>query len=427
MVAEHSVPTSAERDYPAKLIYQRRSWFDAYADFPIPNGVDANLHRNNAAIFDQKLFEIWELGTNVILAWSVLDRGVLVLVCKHSEVIASVENSLDSTDRDENAAYVDSLLAIDKRVPLEELEEIAQHVDAVQVKVDLPFQPGTQLGFDLMSAIAKRYSISHVEDRAVLLFDMVGFSLLTPLEQVTQLNSLSCSINEAYAKLLGRGERLNFARTTTGDGFYIWNRSRGIDENIALYHLMMLILTSNASERRISRMPELVPTLRTCLHVGSHYEFYQPEALNPTTFSYIVGDVTIELARIIEHALPQQILIGDFRTPMYGSDTTSVEIIDSVKYMDRIQRSLKTLIGLDVSSAHIDDIRCYLTGRKQADGEFGISEYELTDKHHKSRRVYNAKLNVHLDSAEPIFLGLQECGLEHFAWRTDALEIPFAG
>jgi hypothetical protein len=72
-----------------------------------------------------------------------------------------------------------------------------------------------------------------VEDRAVILFDAVGFSLLTPLQQVVQLNSLSCSVNAAYAKLLDREININFARTTTGDGFYIWNRMRGVEANVS--------------------------------------------------------------------------------------------------------------------------------------------------------------------------------------------------
>ena len=38
-----------------------------------------------------------------------------------------------------------------------------------------------------------------------------------------------------------------------------------------------------------------VPLLRTCFDIGGHYEFYQSEGLSPTVYSYIVGEVTIEL------------------------------------------------------------------------------------------------------------------------------------
>jgi len=231
---------------------------------------------------------------------------------------------------------------------------------------------------------------------------------------VTQLNSLSCSINAAYAKLLGQGDSLNFARTTTGDGFYIWNRSRGIDANIALYHLLMLILADNAAEHRASETKNLIPVLRTSLHVGSHYEFYQPEALNPTTFSYIVGDVTIELARINEHAKPHQILVGAFEAPMYGSDGESVEIIDSIRYVEQIQRYLRTLSGFDLAGREIETVSCYLTGDKTNNSGFNISEYSFADKHQRKHRVYNAKLNIHMIDGESIYLGLQERDLSDF-------------
>ena len=72
---------------------------------------------------------------------------------------------------------------------------------------ELPFSPERKLGLPLIAAIAARYGVRLVEDRAVILFDAVGFSLLTPLQQVVQLNSLSCSVNAAYAKLLDDAKR----------------------------------------------------------------------------------------------------------------------------------------------------------------------------------------------------------------------------
>lgn len=399
----------------SNVLSGRRSWFDAYSDFPVPDTTHPLQHKQNANTFDKRLFEIWNLGANVILAWSITGVTVHLLVCKHTEVIATVAESKTLSERNERAAYMDSLLGIGHNVSADEMEEIAQHIAAKQVSIDLPFHPEQELGLELISEIIKRYSISHVEDRAVLLFDIVGFSLLSPLEQVTQLNSLSCSVNAAYAKLLGHGESLNFARTTTGDGFYIWNRSRGIDANIALYHLLMLILADNAAEHRASNSENLIPTLRTCLHVGAHYEFYQPEALNPTTFSYIVGDVTIELARMIEHARPQQILVGSFRAPMYGSDGDSVEIIDSVRYIEQIQRYLISLTGFELGGRKIESVLCYLTGEQTFNGHFDISKYSLVDKHHRNHSVFNAKLNVHLADGQSIYLGLQEGELGNFS------------
>ena len=62
----------------------------------------------------------------------------------------------------------------------------------------------------------KRFSIAHVEERAVALFDIVDFSLFRPFEQASQLNSLSYSMNSAYSKLKREGVEVNFAQDHDG-------------------------------------------------------------------------------------------------------------------------------------------------------------------------------------------------------------------
>ncbi len=94
--------------------------------------------------------------------------------------------------------------------------------------------------------MVKRYSITYVPNRGVCLFDIVGFSLLPPFEQMMQLNSLSYSLNSAQSKLLTKRIGVDFSRTTTGDGFYIWNRDLTLEGNVNLYHFMQLALADNA-------------------------------------------------------------------------------------------------------------------------------------------------------------------------------------
>jgi len=60
---------------------------------------------------------------------------------------------------------------------------------------------------------------------------------------------------------------------------------------------MMMILADNAVAQRKARSP-WVPKLRAAFHVGEHYEFHQVVGLNPTKFSYIVGQVTVDLSRM---------------------------------------------------------------------------------------------------------------------------------
>ena len=74
---------------------------------------------------------------------------------------------------------------------------------------------------------------------------------------------------------------------------------------------MHIVLADNAIARSKSSS-KAVPRLRACFHVGACYEFHQAEGLNPTMHDFIVGDVTIELARMIDAAMPGQILVGDF-------------------------------------------------------------------------------------------------------------------
>jgi hypothetical protein len=172
------------------------------------------------------------------------------------------------------------------------------------------------------------------------------------------------------------------------------------------------MLMINAIEHEQSSSPDLVPGLRACIHIGSHYEFYQPDALSPTTFSYMVGEVTIELARMIEHAMPGQILVGDFRTPMYDYDSGDVEFIDSVNFINRTRRSLAQLNGMKLANTEIDEIKCYLTGIQHGDGNFDITQYAVSDKHDLEHNVYNAKRCIYRDNGGPIYLGVQEHAID---------------
>jgi hypothetical protein len=256
--------------------------------------------------------------------------------------------------------------------------------------------------------------VSLVRERAVVLLDAVGFSLRAPLDQLAMLNSLNYSVNSACRQLQSRDIRIDFARTTTGDGFYIWNRALGTDATIALYELMMLILADNAvAQRKAKRFP--VPRLRAAFHIGEHYEFYQVETLNPTAFGYIVGQVTVDLSRLVEKAMPGQILLGEFTIDMEDSETGKTSSCDTRGFVEQAATRLDRLNGLAVANDKIDAIRCYLTGPSDTDGMFLVSRYEIRDKHDALRPAYNAKINIHLREGKPIFLGIQHKDLDQLA------------
>ncbi len=355
-----------------------------------------------------KLREQWNLGRNLILAWMPTDTGIATL---------SVPNYLIANRLPDAHAPEDNftlrLLSTKKEVTPEGMDEIAERLQHAPLDLELPFKAGKNLPHLAIDALVARYSLTYVTDRAVALFDIVGFSLYSPLEQVTQLNSLSYSLNSAQARMLGRKIDISFARASTGDGFYVWNRDRSIQANINLYHFMHLVLADNAVARSKSR-GNVTPRLRTSFHVGSHYEFYQAEGLNPTVYSYIVGDVTIELARLIERAVPGQVVVGDFSAPMPDRDTGEVQRVDAVQFIEKTQETLSGLKGLVVSGDEIESISCYLTGERGRSGNYSIKKYLVTDKHGLTRHAFNAKINIFRKHAEPIFLGVQDSELSTF-------------
>jgi hypothetical protein len=260
----------------------------------------------------------------------------------------------------------------------------------------------------------RRYGINYVASRAVTLFDIVGFSLLTPFEQMTQLNSLSYSLNSAHAKMLELDVGINFARSSSGDGFYVWNRDNGLEANVNLYHFMHLVLADNAIASSKSAA-KVVPRLRACFHVGSCYEFHQAEGLNPTIHDFIVGDVTIELARMIDAAMPGQILVGDFLAELSDehSDPEMSQVhLDAVTFLEQAQGNLAKLSGLELSGEKVSAIKCYLTGERLESGDFNIRRLSISDKHGLSRTAYNAKVNIYRELAEPILLGIEDRKLQ---------------
>lgn len=381
---------------------KRSSWLDSLAARAEEARALTPQMRQSLATLDDVLFGIWGLGDKIILAWTREGQEYRFLAVRHYFILEPFGANPEAHAGD----FINGVLAGSKFVSAVEFERIRGVLGDTSRVFCASFPSDESPDDEMVTRLVTRYGVSLVPERAVVLIDAVGFSLHTPLEQVAMVNSMSYSMNSAYRQLLSQDVEINFARTTTGDGFYIWNRARTMDANIALYQLAMLILADNAvARRKARRFP--VPMLRAAFHVGEHYEFYQVEALNPTTFGYIVGQVTIELSRIIEQALPGQILLGDFNIEMSDGSEAGIRRYSTLDFVDRTVRKLEQLKGLVVAEDHIENIRCYLTGHPIPGGKFLVSRYEIFDKHGKSRVAYNAKINIHRRQAEPIFLGIQ--------------------
>jgi hypothetical protein len=386
---------------------KRSSWLETVAS---TIGTDPSIEppvRAELAAIDEALFDNWNLGENMVLVWTRDDAERRFLQIRHYGLLEPFRSNGDAAT--EAQRFIMELLARPKQTTPAEFDALTRTLGPAAHVVRVPSRPDSAVDPELVSGLVRRYGVTLVRERAVMLLDAVEFSLHSPLEQVAMLNSLSYSVNSAYRQLISEDVQINFARSSTGDGFYIWNRAHTPEANVALYKLMMLILADNAVARSKARhFP--VPQLRAAFHVGEHYEFYQVEALNPTTFSYIVGHVTIELSRMIEKSRPGQILLGDFAIESRAGDGTP-QMLGTVDFIERTNQSLQQLRGLAVANHRIADIRCYVTGHGRPDGGFEAASFLVEDKHGRTRPVFNAKINIHVEDDEPIFLGLQHRAL----------------
>ncbi len=369
--------------------------------------------RSNLVHLERCLNDHWSLGQNSILSWAPLDDGLLILVVPHYAIAEYTAAPTDDPRLPQrvSARFITELISGDRQLSIAQIQKVAKllAIEATFIALRQPLT-GHVVETQIIEKMIRRYGINYVASRAVTLFDIVGFSLLTPFEQMTQLNSLSYSLNSAHSKMLEQDIGINFARSSSGDGFYIWNRDHGLEANVNLYHFMHIVLADNAIARS-KAVSKAVPRLRACFHVGSCYEFHQAEGLNPTIHDFIVGDVTIELARMIDAAMPGQILVGEFFADVAGQadgDEQSEENLDAVSFLQRAQGNLSKLSGLELSGEKVTAIKCYLTGERQDNGEFSIRRLRIKDKHGLSRTVYNAKVNIYRELAQPILLGIED-------------------
>ena len=368
--------------------------------------------RSNLTQVETALRNHWSLGQNSILSWTPLDQSILILVVPHY-AIAEYTSARDGTMPPRvSPRFITELITGDRQLTITQMQKVARLLDIEPTSIPLrvPLE-GSEIETKIIEKMIRKYGINYIPSRAVTLFDIVGFSLLTPFEQMTQLNSLSYSLNSAHAKMLEADVNIDFARSSSGDGFYIWNRDEGLEASVNLYHFMHIVLADNAIARSKSAS-KAVPRLRACFHVGSCYEFHQAEGLNPTTHDFIVGDVTIELARMIDAALPGQILVGDFMADIeVENDKGEVTVqpnVDAVTFLQRAQGNLSRLSGMELSGERVTAIKCYLTGENMGGGQFNIRRLTIKDKHGLSRVAFNAKVNIYREAAQPILLGIQD-------------------
>ncbi len=73
-----------------------------------------------------------------------------------------------------------------------------------------------------------------------------------------------------------------------------------------------------------------------------------------------------------------------------------------------MREAVWSLNGIRIAGEAVREIRCYLTGPRSADGGYGVTRYLRADKHGFSHSMFNAKINIHREAGESIFLGSRE-------------------
>lgn len=351
--------------------------------------------------FDGELTKLWKLGRNMIIGWCPEPAAIDVLVVPQFLLADFFSDHED-------------ILLGPSQMTRDRLQDVADICEIAPYRIQLTEDYAKAVTHQAIERIVRRYSVRKCENRAAILFDIVNFSLYSPLEQVTVLNSLSYSINVAQRRASERGIKVALARSTTGDGFYVWNRSDGFTADLDLYSLMVLTLADNAVAK-VKARTKTVPTLRSCFHIGTSFEYFQAHGVSPVFHSYMVGDLTIELARMIGAALPAQALIGDFQTELaYVDAPENTRRVDAPMFVAAASERLDALQDVILSREKIGEMRCYLTGGQRSDGKFNINRYGIEDKHGIKHQVFNAKLNIHTSGGRSIYLGLQNKDLADF-------------
>ncbi len=355
---------------------------------------------------DDVLRKTWQQGANFIIGWRARPDGIRLLY-------------LPSYALPQIAKRLPDLLE-----PRRHVSSDSRHDDLVAAgckvrDAALPFAiPEGRYAVRKIDELMRYYTVTECKCRAVSLFDIVSFSMHSTFEQITQLSVLAHYINAAAARCRKLGMPLELSMSTTGDGFYVWNRQEGLAADLSLYCATLLAMAYNYAARERAKS-ESVPQLRCCMHFGNHFEYYQAYGGARDVRGFIVGDVTISLARLIGVALPRQTLIGSYtRDPDEVGEEASGALgasnLDTPSFVALAQAGLDRLGGSPLPGGKFAEGKAYLTGSKVSANEFAIKRYCVVDKHGMEHRCFNAKFNVTDDGGNLIHVGLRDADLKAF-------------
>jgi hypothetical protein len=339
------------------------------------------------------LYDLWQFGGNALVGWMPSRSGVELLTVPKIRLF----NAKDVPRR---------VFTGDRMMGQQTFNEVARAfgVQSLELRLDQTIGDGADaLPVAAIEGVFSRFAVTKSDHHAVVLLDIVGFSRFTPEEQACQLATLEFALNIAFEAAREHGITVDAARSTTGDGFYVWNRDKGLAADVNMFAALVMFLTYHALLRRRVKFANAVPTIRAAVSIGSHYSYRQPDRDGTREAEYIVGDVTIALARLMQHTAAEQIVVGEFHRPSDGTDT----ILDTDGFVQLVARRLGEIKGLSILGNPLQRFALYLTGPRLPDGSFAIHQMRIVDKHGFEHVGYNGKINVFLESGETFYCGLQ--------------------
>ena len=357
----------------------------------------AHLSAANASELELSLRKIFAHGANLVVGWHLAANGIKVLHLPSYALSATLGFSAESL---KPSKFVKT------EAEFHRLSNLGARVTSIKLSFDIANEAHAIAAID---RVMRQFSITHHPWRCISLFDMVGFSKYEPFDKITLITMLSHHITVAAEKCRQLEFPVDVSMTTTGDGFYVWNDRVGFGADVALYSVTMLALIYNYAALRVARNAA-VPNLRCCVSFGEHYEYFQHRTDARDPLCFIVGDVTIELARMMSAAVDNQILIGSHRRGAKDG-----RIIDSPRFVTLTQSGLDRLIGTQIPGGTIAGIKSYLTGERVMDDAYTVKRYDVVDKHDFRHACFNAKLNVTDGSGGEVHIGCLDRDLEGFS------------
>jgi hypothetical protein len=276
----------------------------------------------------------------------------------------------------------------DRLMGRQTFSEVAEKLGIQSLELRLALPVGGEEGMlrtSQVEAVFRHFAVSKTDHHAVILLDIVGFSKYSPEEQASQLATLEFALNVAAEVAQEKGFPIETARSTTGDGFYVWGLDKGIEADINLFVMLAMFLTYLSTLRQRATVAAAVPTIRTAIGIGSHYSYHQPGREPGSTAEYIVGDVTISVARLIGKCRANQIVIGDFHRP----DDETGETLSVEAFVQRVAQRLEKITDLTIFGQRVQRFSFYLTGPRQPDGSFRSQKLRIVDKHGFEHFGYN--------------------------------------